>query len=813
MISVSSQYKEIMARPIRNRAFLSVGIGIIDQNAQASGTANGAFAYWSKGNIFDTNKQNVEYGTLEENYMKADGNMVFLPENDELMQLNRNGITTENALGPIRLDFTEMFDIKGLTISFGSAYPTEFVIETVSKKITYSNNSTQFTTMDVFGSTNYIIITPIAMIGGQQRFRIQNVLMGVGLSYMNEQTKNFSHKDYCSPISDELPSEYTKFTFYDEDNRFNADDDSSFVGYLEELQKVTISFGLELDDGTIEWNQITTNYLKNWESQNGVVSFTATDRLSQMKEKYEKGFVIHERTAYEEAESILQDAGLSPDEYSLDEYLHNVILNNPMPKENHKTCLQLLANACRCIIRQDEYGRIIIRANFANIIDSDNVDVSTNGHTKWSTPSNIIKGSKVVYADLTRNFLKADGKMYFLPEDESYLDAGYVSEQVADVNGKFNKNLLKNTAVSATINGVTFTVNEDGSITANGTATAKASLLVIPKTEKYALNKGFYILSDGVSGSAVDTYYMSMGAYTKSDLKYKKSVIRSYIDNGNFEWLEDDANLYYLAVDIVITVGTTVNNLTFYPMIRLASDTDDTYQPYQKNPTLTIQLPAAYTYQGVNVDFGGNAPSEMIIHVYRYGEFVESVSFNDIKNENFFIHEFKNFDKLILEFTKGYPENHVVVNTVAFGDLTDYRLTELDYMKFPTGYRENKTKKVRVRLFSFTDGEDGEPVMVDNEEYVEKSLGSVGLTKTLQNPLIHTEEHAQLLAEWVGNYYANNVYYTVKYRGEPRINAADIIHAYSDIKKDMQVEVTQNDISFNGKFGGTMEYRRALKMM
>ena len=66
-----------MARPIRNRAFLSVGIGIIDQNAQASGTVNGAFAYWSKGNIFDINKQNVEYGTLEENYMKADGKIQY----------------------------------------------------------------------------------------------------------------------------------------------------------------------------------------------------------------------------------------------------------------------------------------------------------------------------------------------------------------------------------------------------------------------------------------------------------------------------------------------------------------------------------------------------------------------------------------------------------------------------------------------------------------------------------------------------------------------------------------------------------------
>ena len=138
----------------------------------------------------------------------------------------------------------------------------------------------------------------------------------------------------------------------------------------------------------------------------------------------------------------------------------------------------------------------------------------------------------------------------------------------------------------------------------------------------------------------------------------------------------------------------------------------------------------------------------------------------------------------------------------------------------------NKTKRIiallmaLVLVFALAGCKSGEEEMssggivyVDNEIYVDKTLGSVGLTKRLQNPLVSTEEHAQLLAEWIGNHYANNVHYTVKYRGEPRINAADIIHAYSDVKKDMQVEVTQNDISFNGKFSGTMEYRRALKMM
>lgn len=670
MINVSQEYKKIMSRPIRNRAYISVGIGIIDQDAQASGSAKGNFAWWTKGDIFNTNISNVEYGTLEEGFMKADGKMLFLPEQDELVQIDNNGITTENIFESIRIEFPQVYDIKGLTVNFGSAYPTRFQVQTQSKSLTYENQSELFITMDNLGDTDYIIITPEEMVGGKQRFRIKSILMGVGLSYQNEQTKNFSHKDFCSTISDELPKETTTFAFFDEEKRFNVDDENSFIDYLETMQKVTVSFGLELDDGAVEWHQIATNYLKDWKSQNGVVTLTATDRLSQMKDKYELGFKIYTRTAYEEAESILKDAGLAEDEYYIDEYLKDVILNNPMPKQSHKNCLQLLANACRCILRQNETGQIIIKANFANVINADDMQVITNGHTQWSNPDNVIIGNMAVYGELTKDFMKADGTMYFLPENANYLETAYVSEQVADNEGDF-----------------------------------------------------------------------------------------------------------------------------------------------LENPTISIQLPAAYVYYGVQINFDGNPPQDLIIHTYKYGEAVDSVQFSDLQKENSFIYRFSAFDKMVFEFTKGYPQNRVLVNSISFGELTDYTLQELDWMKFPVGYKENRTKSVLVKIFSYQNDEKGIPKEVEDEVYVQKAIGEVGVIKTLENPLISTEEHALELAEWIGNYYANNIYYTVNYRGEPRVMASDIIRAYSKVKNNMQMEVTQNDISFNGKFSGNMEYRRALKMM
>ena len=670
MINVSNDYKEIMARNIRSRAYLSVGIGIINQDAQESGTTSGEFAYWSKGNVFNANQSKTEYATLEENYLKANGSMVFVPENNELMQLQNNGITTENVLQPIRIDFARTFSIKGLTLQFGSAYPTEFTVETEEKTLTYTNSSERFIITDVLGDTNYIIISPVSMVGGQQRFRLQSVLMGVGLSYSSEQSKTFSYEDYVSSISEDLPSEKTNFSFYDEEGRFDVDDESSFIDYLETMQLITVSFGLELDDGTVEWNQIATNYLKSWKSQKGVVTITATDRLSQMEDEYSLGYRIYERTAYEEAESIFTDAGLQPDEYYIDDYLRDVVLTNPMPIGTHKECLQLLANACRCILRQNENGRIMLLANFANVLDPDDLTVSTNGHTKWSKPNNILIGSGAVYGELTKDFMKADGQMYFLPENESYLETSYVSEQVADENGFF-----------------------------------------------------------------------------------------------------------------------------------------------EVNPAVTISMPASYTYYGVNVDFSGNPPQEMIVHTYKDGASVENVTVTNISQLTTIYHEFKSFDTMTFEVTKGYPLNRVLIDKISFGALSDYVLTKSNMLENPIGFKEKRVKSVKVKIFTFENDENGEPKEIDDSVFATKQLNAVGDIKTLNNPLVSTEEHALLLAEWIGNYYANNISYDVKFRGEPRIKGADIIHMESDKKSNLQVEITKAKLSFNGTFSGSLEMRRALKMM
>lgn len=674
MQTASKKYKEIMDRMKRNRAFMSVSVGVVNQEAQANGAFTGVYAPWSNQSFpFGNDIADTKYATMEQNYFRVDGSMIFLPEGEYAQYKNGIGLATDDLLGAVTLAFPVRYDIKGLTIDFEEwCYPTSFTVQTEEKTLTYSNSGQRFITTDVLGETNYITITPTAMVGGQQRMRISHIIMGVGLNFGNGEIQTASLSEFVHSVSEELPSLDFSLTILDKDRQFEVDDDNSFINYLETGQKVSASVGLELDDGTVEWINLLSTPLSDWKSTKGKMSFTAKDLLSFCDGTYSGGKTIHSRTLYADAEAVLTDLGLEPDEYEIDECLKDITISNPLPEATHAECLQLIANAGRCILFQNVDGKICLKANFANVLDPDEMTVEANGASVWSKPVNILTGSNYVYADMTKNFFSLDGSMNFLPENgAAYLETGFVSEEVGDNYGLF-----------------------------------------------------------------------------------------------------------------------------------------------QSNPSLSITLPAGYVYYGVLVNFDGNPPQEMVITTYYNGTLQETVTCTDLDNKNVLNHEYKVFDKMTFTFTKASPNDRILVNKISFGDLSDYTLKKQDMYEETVAYREIKKKSVSVRVFSFTNDEEGNPQQADDSVYYVKSLNDTGDEVVFENQLIGTQEHAQLVAEWLGNYYANNVSYTVsKYRGEPRLQAADIIHMENDYLPNLQIEITNRTFSFNGSFSGSIEARRALRMM
>lgn len=132
---------------------------------------------------------------------------------------------------------------------------------------------------------------------------------------------------------------------------------------------------------------------------------------------------------------------------------------------------------------------------------------------------------------------------------------------------------------TTTINGITYTFNSDGSITANGTATADSSLYLATHQYGYMLPKGNYVLSGCPSGGGTDKYFIRL------QIKPDDESETSYIDTGSgilFTLNSDARNSSTSNYYIQIRSGQTVSNLVFKPMVRHAY-TDATYEKYIPN--------------------------------------------------------------------------------------------------------------------------------------------------------------------------------------------------------------------------------------
>ena len=134
------------------------------------------------------------------------------------------------------------------------------------------------------------------------------------------------------------------------------------------------------------------------------------------------------------------------------------------------------------------------------------------------------------------------------------------------------KNLLLNKASSQTVNGITFTVNSDKTITASGTASENAYLEIdYSAKEIFNLPNGNYILSGGISSNS----FVFLNKYDGSTL------VSNYLATNDEVVVPLDKNGYTnVTIGIGVNSGQTLNNVVFKPMLRLASDIDNTYEPY-----------------------------------------------------------------------------------------------------------------------------------------------------------------------------------------------------------------------------------------
>lgn len=138
------------------------------------------------------------------------------------------------------------------------------------------------------------------------------------------------------------------------------------------------------------------------------------------------------------------------------------------------------------------------------------------------------------------------------------------------------KNLLDNQAVS----GGNFTVNENKTITVNGTFSERTVLYIRSKLTKYAPPAGTYnLLFSDVSNKfnfVVDAY---LGDTWVKNLATTKTHTTFSLDYNGY-----DRVVVFMVIE-ASELPATFTNVIFKPMITIATDTDFTYAP----PTMTNQ--------------------------------------------------------------------------------------------------------------------------------------------------------------------------------------------------------------------------------
>ncbi len=737
MQKVSKAYKESMKSSLRERAYIMISFGLVNQEAQAKATVdNGSYAYYSnKDNIFGEHIDDTVYATLEEEFTKVDGSMFFLPRATEGGRYYDTGIISDKLVSEAQCEVvislnTIATDFKGLTINFGENYPVDFdIVGSTGQTIEFRGNTkSKWSTEEVLENTTYIKLVFYKMKNPQSRLRIYSIMFGYGLVYYNDSVMSSTLDSYVSPIGADVPQFDFSVTLKNYDHYFNVDNPNSAINYLETGQEMDIMYGYQTPGSdTIEWIQGNHLWCSEWESDDNTATIRCQDIFRNMDGEYMKGlYSAAGKSYYALAEEILKDAGIS--EYYIDPRLKKLYSNNPIPRVKYKEALQIIANACRCVLTQSRDGKVQIKSNFMP-----SASIATNGEETYSNAANVLTDTpKVEYATLAGNYTPTDGTMFFLPRNgKAALTTGYVSKEISGANGTFTKNPV-----------VTITMEA---------IRAYYGLKLVFGT---ALPAAFTIRTYK-GGEPVNEYPVE-----KDEISTTSIILRDFDD---FDVMKIEFTKTAEPYNRIVLNYFSLSDVVDFTMNRR----DMTSSPKAiKQELIKEVIVPCYTYQENNRE--------------------ENLVYEDIdvvagEVETYYIQDPSYGYKVKLDEVEGKA------TVVAW---SNYFVT----IKFNvTGSFKLEVQGYRYKIV---------------EKYATVSLNARGKTVKWKNPLISNTTMANELAAWLADYYTAGIEYEYDTRGNPELDATDIVYQENEFHDGMRVNIYRHTVNFKQAFSGRVTARR-----
>ena len=737
MQKVSKAYKESMKSSLRERAYIMISFGLVNQEAQAKATVdNGSYAYYSnRDNIFGEHIDDTVYATLEEEFTKVDGSMFFLPRATEGGRYYDTGIVSDKLVSEARCEVvislnTIATDFKGLTINFGENYPVDFdIVGSTGQTIEFRGNTkSKWSTEEVLENTTYIKLVFYKMKNPQSRLRIYSIMFGYGLVYYNDSVMSSALDSYVSLIGADVPQFDFSVTLKNYDHYFNVDNPNSAINYLETGQEMDIMYGYQTPGSdTIEWIQGNHLWCSEWESDDNTATIRCQDIFRNMDGEYVKGlYSAAGKSYYALAEEILKDAGIS--EYYIDPRLKKLYSNNPIPRVKYKEALQIIANACRCVLTQSRDGKVQIKSNFMP-----SASIATNGEETYSNAANVLTDTpKVEYATLAGNYTPTDGTMFFLPRNgKAALTTGYVSKEISGANGTFTKNPV-----------VTITMEA---------IRAYYGLKLVFGT---ALPAAFTIRTYK-GGEPVNEYPVE-----KDEINITSIILRDFDD---FDVMKIEFTKTAEPYNRIVLNYFSLSDVVDFTMNR--RDMTSSPKAIKQELIKEIIVPC-YTYQENNRE-------ENLVN--------EDIDVVAGEVETYYIQDPSYGYKVKLDEVEGKA------TVVAW---SNYFVT----IKFNvTGSFKLEVQGYRYKIV---------------EKYATVSLNARGKTVKWKNPLISNITMANELAAWLADYYTAGIEYEYDTRGNPELDATDIVYQENEFHDGMRVNIYRHTVNFKQAFSGRVTARR-----
>lgn len=415
MQTVSQNWIDNQNHALVSESFVEISLDLTDPDAlkDASVEETEEMYVSNAAQIIDeVDNKLIPYSTLEQNLWVLDGKRELLPDENNVpldkgsgyisnVISDENGefkVTGDENVPSLSIVFSEVQErsIPGLTINWGEMYgeyPTEFQIiawrgsRAVARATRVDNTDVETIVQMTIVNYDRISISITKWCLPHRRARIENIFLGVRKVFDKSDLFSFSHSQEIDPISASLPKTTISFSLDNTRHLFSPHNIKGLSQYLLERQEIKVKYGYKFDN-EIEWIKGGTFYLTDWKHQeNGnTADFSAKDLLENLTALFPQSIFYEEgRSLYDLATEVLTFANLPLQRdgsvrWVIDESLKDIITISPIFADSVANCLQIIANAGRCVIYVDRDDVIHIEPR--NDGRKDYTISSTNSYSK-----------------------------------------------------------------------------------------------------------------------------------------------------------------------------------------------------------------------------------------------------------------------------------------------------------------------------------------------------------------------------------------------------------------------------------------------